>query len=89
MQFYFDNTTIPPIIPEKDGKQFKNAAERWLCNQPFIPLSSAKDEHGKIYRKVRDHCHLTGKLRVTEHNTCNKNAKQPNFVPVAFHNLSG
>ena len=39
--------------------------------------------------KVRDHDHLNGKYRGASHNSCNINAKQCNFVPVFFHNLSG
>ena len=39
--------------------------------------------------KVKDHDHLTGKFRGPAHNTCNLKFKEPNFIPVVFHNLSG
>ena len=40
-------------------------------------------------KKVRDHCHITGKFRGAAHENCNLNFRYPNFIPVFFHNLSG
>ena len=39
--------------------------------------------------KVKDHCHLTGKYRGAAHQDCNLKYKEPSFIPVVFHNLSG
>ena len=39
--------------------------------------------------KVKDHCHLTGKYRGAAHQECNLKYKEPSFIPVVFHNLSG
>ena len=41
------------------------------------------------YKKVRDHCHLSGKFRGAAHNICNLKYRLPKFYPVIFHNLSG
>ena len=38
--------------------------------------------------RVRDHCHLSGKLRVSAHEVCNLKYNVPKFFPVVFHNLS-
>ena len=40
-------------------------------------------------KKVRDHCHFTGKYRGAAHNLCNLKYRKPNFTSVVFHNLSG
>ena len=40
------------------------------------------------YRKVRDHCHYTGKYRGAAHSICNLKFNVPNEVPVVFHNGS-
>ena len=40
-------------------------------------------------RKVRDHCHFTGKYRGAAHNICNIKSRKPLLLPVIFHNLQG
>ena len=40
-------------------------------------------------RKVRDHCHFTGKYRGAAHNRCNLISRKPLLLPVIFHNLQG
>ena len=40
------------------------------------------------YRKVRDHCHFTGKYRGAAHGICNLNYKANKEIPVIFHDGS-
>ena len=40
------------------------------------------------YRKVRDHCHYTGKYRAEVRSICNLKLNIPNEIPVVFHNGS-
>ena len=45
----------------------------------------AKD---KIFQKLRDHCHFTGKYRGAPHNICNLRFNIPNEITVVFYNGS-
>ena len=42
----------------------------------------------KNYRKVRDHCHFTGKYRGAAHSIVSLRLNVPNEVPLVFHNGS-
>ena len=62
--------------------KFEKASECWLCDDFFeTPLPP-------FGGKVRDHCPLTGKYGGAALSDCNLKAKQPEFVPLMFHNLS-
>ena len=66
------------IFSPKDKDNFEKARVCWICQKEF---GSEK--------KVRDHCHFTGKYRGAAHVKCNLQFKKPKFTPVIFHNLSG
>ena len=46
------------------------------------------DENYKNKRKVKDHCHYTGKFRGAAHSDCNLKYKVPNNIPIVIHNAS-
>lgn len=58
---------------------FNNAKLCYICEKTFVEGD----------KRVRDHCHLTGKFRGAAHEECNINFKDTYTVPVVFHNLSG
>ena len=70
------------IFGLKEKIEFEKATKCWIYHGEFA-------EDDKKYKKVRDHCHYTGKFRGTAHNKCNLQFKKPKFIPVVFHNLSG
>ena len=67
------------IFSLKDKDDFEKARVCWICQKEF----------GEREKKVRDHCHFTGKYRGAAHVKCNLQFKKPKFTPVIFHNLSG
>ena len=42
----------------------------------------------KNRKKVKDHCHYTGKLRGAVHSKCNLNYKVSKNIPIIIHNTS-
>ena len=56
-----------------------------LCGKEFT-LKDMKEKPN-----VKDHCHLTGKLRDLAHNNCSLNTRKAHtsFVLILFHNFSG
>ena len=50
-----------------------------ICKTEFCTSKNDENEF-KIYQKVRDHCHYTGKFRGAAHNTCNLRYKIPKMA---------
>ena len=74
-------------MTDEDKEAFNNAAHCFVCGEEFRNTYKTEKEAEK-YKKVRDHCHLTGKYRGCAHsiwhlNYCNKRFK----IPVFFHNM--
>ena len=72
------------IYTRKDKENFLESKECWIFKKEFD--TNPKNEN---YKKVRDHCHFTGKFRGSAHSNCNLKIKKPKFTPALFHNLSG
>ena len=64
-------------------KSKKNAT----CEKEFC-YDENKKKKFKLYQKVRDHCHYTGKFRGVAHSICNLNYKVPQEISVKIHNGS-
>ena len=64
-------------MSEEEEHLFQQSNSCWIYEK-FI---DNKDE------KVRDHCHITGKLRGAAHWSCKINLQLTKKVPVTFHNL--
>ena len=72
------------VMTPKDRMTYKKATICHICERG-IP----KEGDDPRFKKVRDHCHLTGKFRGAAHSMCNLKYRLPKFYPVIFHNLSG
>ncbi|XP_044586081.1 uncharacterized protein LOC123266116 [Cotesia glomerata] len=77
---YLRNPKPLPKLTDEEQKSVNEAVNCHICNKPF---KSAND------KKVRDHCHFTGKFRGAAYNSCNLNFQQSHIIPIVFHNLSG
>ena len=71
---------VPMIFGKKEEERFNKETKCWICKGEF-----KEDDDNK---KVKDHCHFTGRYRGAAHNSCNLKYRKPNFIPVVFHNLS-
>ena len=66
----------------------KRQKKCYICQKKFYNNKKEKEIH-KLYQKVRDHCHFTGKCRGAAHSICNLRYRIPHEIPVKFHNGSG
>lgn len=64
-------------LSEEETKAFQESIKCHICNKEL-----GEDT-------VRDHCHVTGKLRGAAHSNCNLNFRLRERIPVFFHNLKG
>ena len=65
------------IMTEEEEYLFQQSNKCWICKK----LIDNEDE------KVGDHCHITGKFRVSAQWDCNINFQLTKKIPVIFHNL--
>ena len=79
---YFKNA-VPMKITKAELDEWKQTDVCHICEETI----SGSDNGDNV--KVKDHCHLTGEYRGAAHQECNLKYKEPSFIPVVFHNLSG
>ena len=68
-------------LTKEEWKSHQYAKVCYICRKNFLK-KFAKD---KNYRKVRDHCHYTGRYRGASHSICNLKFNVPNEIPAVFH----
>ena len=69
------------LLTKSQIKSYNKAKTCHICFNPF--------KNGDTNRKVRDHCHYSGKYRGAAHSLRNLQYKVPSYIPVVFHNLVG
>ena len=71
------------LLTDKENKSYEKQKECHICKGGFCYDKNMKQF--KLYQKVRDHCHYTGKFRGAAHGICHLRYKTPNEIPVVFH----
>ena len=74
-------------LTDKENKSYKKQDIWYICKKEFW-YNKNKENEFKLYQKVRDHCHYTGKFRGAAHSICNLKCKVPKEIPVVIHNGS-
>ena len=82
---YEEKEMIP--LTDSENKFYEEQEVCHICQKEFCYDKNEKKKF-KIYQKVRDHCHYTGKFRGAAHSICNLNYKVPKEIPVKIHNGS-
>ena len=59
-------------MTDENKKDFETATHCLICGDKFNKTYKNEKEAGK-YKKVRDHCHFSGKYRGCAHSICNLN----------------
>ena len=70
-------------LTDSENKFYKEQDVCHICKKEFCYDKNEKNKF-KLYQKVRDHCHYTGKFRGAAHSICNLNYKVPQEIPVKF-----
>ena len=73
-------------LTHEESKPYKEQEKCHICEERFC---IDKNDENYIYkRKVKDHCHYSGKFREAAHSKCNLNYKVPKDIPIIIHNAS-
>ena len=75
------------LLTDKENKFHEKQKVCYICKKEFSTDENDKNEF-KLYCKVRDHCHCTGKFIGAGHSTCNLRYETAKEIPVVFHNGS-
>ena len=75
------------LLTDDEKRKYKKQKHCHICKKEFCADKDNQSEY-KIYHKVRDHCHYSGKYKSAAHSICNLRYKDPRENPVVLHNGS-
>ena len=73
-------------LTKEEKKSYKKQEACHICQKEFCYDKDYKNYKNK--RKVKDHCHYTGKFRGAAHSKCDLIYKVPKDIPVLIHSAS-
>ena len=73
-------------LTKEENKFYDEQEIRYICKEKFYMHTNDKNYINK--RKVKDHCHYTGKFRGAAHNICNLNYDVQKEIPIIIHNAT-
>ena len=73
------------LLTSDDVALYQSQKQCHICGKAFC-YDKKQEKRFKLYKKVRDHCHFTGKLRGAAHCICNLRYKVPQEISVKIHN---
>ena len=78
------------MLTDEGNKFYEEQNVCYICKKEFSDDDDHDDDDddNKKYKKVRNHCHYTGKYRGAAQNICNLRYKTPKKIPIVFHNGS-
>ena len=79
---YEEKEIIP--LTKKEKSTIKNKKPVIYMKKRFVWIKMMKI----IKKRVKDHCHYTGKFRGAARSKCNLNYKVPKDIPIIIHNAS-
>ena len=98
LSWYANPRAMLPLTADEQ-QTYDDTVECTLCKQPldmaptqqerFRWLSVTARHNADNWKKVRDHCHFTGKFRGAAHAWCNLHTKSNFKIPVVLHNFRG
>ena len=84
----FEKKEIVPLANEENASYIMQKVCHIGKKEFIFDIDSYSENMYIKYRRVRDHCHYTGKYRAAAHNICNLRYKTPKEITIVFHNGS-
>ena len=78
-------------LSEEENKSYEEQDLCYICKEKFCLNENNENENdendkNENYRKVKDHCHYTGKFRGAAHNYYNLRYNVSKNIPIVIHN---
>ena len=83
--FNYKKRDIIPLTKEENN-HYNEQEICYICEEKFCMDKDDKDYINR--KKVKNHCHYTGKVRGVAHSICNLKYKVPKEIPIIIHNAT-